>query len=72
MFMVCDTNSGRYCTYVDAYTSKQQQISVHAKCDNKEISPGCLLFIYLGLHNNYISAFTVDLVIASHNQVQGK
>ena len=30
--MVCDTKSGGYCTDVDAYTSKQQQASVRAKC----------------------------------------
>ena len=50
MFMVCDNKSGRYCIDLDAYTSKEQRVSLHAKCYNKEImSPGCLLFIYLGL-----------------------
>ena len=50
---------GRYGTDLDAYTSKQQEVCVHAKCYNKEItSRGCLLFTYLGLHTNYIAAFT--------------
>ena len=57
--MVCDTKSGRYCTDVDAYTSKEQQVVVHAKCYNKEImSLGRLLFIHLALHTIYISEFT--------------
>ena len=31
----------------------------NTKCYRKEIMPsGCLLFIYLGLHTNCISAFT--------------
>ena len=59
MFMICDTKGGRYCTDLDAYTSKQQKFPVHAKCYYKEImSPGCLLFINLGLYTDYISAFT--------------
>ena len=59
MFMVCDTESGRYCTDLDAYISKKQKVPINAKCYRKEImSPGCLLFIYLGLHANYIYAFT--------------
>ena len=59
MFKVCGTKSGRYCTDLDAYISKKQKVPVKAKCYCKEIiSPGCLLFIYLGLHTNYISAFT--------------
>ena len=46
MFMVCDFKSGRYYTDLDAYTSKQQKVPVHAKCYHKEImSPECLLFI---------------------------
>ena len=32
MFMICDTESGRYCTAVDAYISKKQKVSVNAKC----------------------------------------
>ena len=57
--MVCGTQSGRYCPDMDAYISKIQKVSVNAKCYRKEImSPGCLLFIYLGLPTNYISAFT--------------
>ena len=40
-------------------SAKKQKVPVNAKCYRKEImSPGCLLFIYLGLHTNYISAFT--------------
>ena len=59
MFMVCGTKSGRNCTELDAYTSEQQKVVVNAKCYHKKItSAGCLLFTYLGLHTNYISAFT--------------
>ena len=59
MFMVCGTKSERYCTDLDAYISKKQKVTVNAKYYPEEImSPGCLLFIYLGLHTNYISAFT--------------
>ena len=59
MFMACGTKSGRYCTDLDAHISKKQKVPIIAKCYRKEImSPGCLLFIYLGLHTNYISAFT--------------
>ena len=59
MFMVCDSESGRYYNDLDAYTSKHQKIPVHAKCCHKEIiSPGCLLFIYLGLYTDHASAFT--------------
>ena len=70
---VCDTKSGRYYTDLNAYTSKQQ-VSVHAKCYSKEItSPRCLLLIYLGLPIPITFLhFLVDLVIASHNWVQGK
>ena len=40
-------------------SAKKQNVPVNAKCYRKEImSPRCLLFIYLGLHTNYISAFT--------------
>ena len=59
MFKVCGTKSGRYCTDLDAYISKKQKVAVNAKCYRKEIlSSRCLLFIYLGLHVDYISAFT--------------
>ena len=60
MFMVCGAKRGRYCTDLNAYMSKnKQKVYVNAKCYHKEImSPGCLLFIYLGLHTNYIFAFT--------------
>ena len=38
---------------------KQQNVPINAKCYLKEImSSRCLLFIYLGLHTDYISAFT--------------
>ena len=38
---------------------KKKNVPVNAKCYLKEIkSSRCLLFIYLGLHTNYISAFT--------------
>ena len=36
MCMVCETKNGGYCTDVDAYTIKQQQVSVRAKCYNKK------------------------------------
>ena len=37
---------------------QKQNVPVNAKCYLKEImSSRCLLFIYLGLHTNYISAF---------------
>ena len=59
MFNVCGAKSGRYCTDLDAYISKKSKKSlVNAKCYRKEImSSRCLLFIYLGLHTDYISAF---------------
>ena len=38
---------------------KKQNVPVNAKCYLKEImSSRCLLFIYQGLHTDYISAFT--------------
>ena len=37
IFMVCDTKSGRYCTDLNAYTSKQQKVVVHADCYHKEM-----------------------------------
>ena len=59
MFKVCGTKNERYCTYLYAYISKKQKISVNAKCYHKEImSSRCLLYIYLGLHTAYISAST--------------
>ena len=55
MFKVCGIKSGRYCTDLDAY----KKSLVNAKCYRKEImSSRCLLFIYVGLHTDYISAFT--------------
>ena len=61
MFKVCGTKSRRYCTDLDAYISKKQIVPVNAKCYPKEImSSRCLLFIYLGLQSDYISAFTFD------------
>ena len=73
--MVCDTKSGRYSTDLDVYnyTSKKQQASVHAKRYNEEImSPGCfLLFIWVYMPNICLHSL-VDLVLASHSQVQGK
>ena len=40
-------------------SAKKQKVPVNAKCYRKEImSSRCLLFIYLGLQTNYISAFT--------------
>ena len=39
--------------------NKKQNVPVNAKCYLKEImSSRCLLFIYLGLHADYISEFT--------------
>ena len=59
MFKVSGTKSGRYCTDLDTYISKKQKAPVSAKCYRKEImSSRCILFIYLGLHTDYISAFT--------------
>ena len=59
MFKVCGTKSERYCADLDAYISKKQKVSVNAKCYRKEIMfSRCLLFIYLGLNTDYISAFT--------------
>ena len=59
MFEVCGPKSGRYCTDLDTYISKKQKVPVNAKCFRKEImSSRCLLFFYLGLHTDYISAFT--------------
>ena len=62
MFKVCGTISRSYCIDLDAYISKKKQkqnVPVNAKCYLKEImSSRRLLFIYLGLHTNYISAFT--------------
>ena len=40
-------------------SAKNKKSFVHAKCYIKEImSSRCLLFIYQGLHTDYISAFT--------------
>ena len=40
-------------------SAKKQKVPVNAKSYRKEImSSKCLLFIYLGLHTDYISAFT--------------
>ena len=59
MFKVCGTKSERYCTDLDAYISKKQKVLVNAECYRKEImSSRCLLFIYVGQHTDYISAFT--------------
>ena len=42
-----------------AKKTRKQNVPVNAKCYLKEImSSRCLLFIYLGLHTDYISAFT--------------
>ena len=44
---------------VDAYISKKQKVLANAKCYRKEImSSRCFLFIYVGLHTDYISEFT--------------
>ena len=61
MFKVCGTKRGRYCTDLDAYISKKkhEKSLANAKCYRKEImSSRYLLFIYVGLHTDYISAFT--------------
>ena len=53
MFKVCGTKSGRYCA------DKKQKVPVNAKCCRKEIMfSRCLLFIYLGLNTDYITAFS--------------
>ena len=40
-------------------SAKNKKSFVNANCYRKEImSSRCLLFIYVGLHNDYISAFT--------------
>ena len=53
--MVCGTKSGRYCTDLDAYIRLKQKVPTNEKCYRKEImSPGCLPFIFLGLHTNYV------------------
>ena len=40
-------------------SAKNKKSLVNAKCYRKEImSSKCLLFIYVGLHTHYISAFT--------------
>ena len=40
-------------------SAKNKNSIVNAKCYRKEImSSRCLLFIYVGLHTDYISAFT--------------
>ena len=71
MFVVCDIKSGIYRDNLDAYTSKQLKVLVHAKCYHLEIMyPGYLLFIYLSLHTSYIFLHAlVDLVITSCNHV---
>ena len=60
MFKVCGIKRGRYCTDLDAYISKKQNVPANAKCYRKErMSSRCLLFIiYLVLYTDYISAFT--------------
>ena len=68
MFMVCDTKSGRYCTDLDTNTSKQKQVSVHAKCSNKKkLSPFYLSF---STYQLYFYIYFADLVVASHSQDQ--
>ena len=58
MFMVCGTKSERYCTDLEAYARKRQQVSVNAKCYNKEIqSPN-----YLS-GSNYQLNFWIHLLI---------
>ena len=45
--------------YLDTYISKKRKVPANAKCYRKEIMfSRCLLFIYLDLNTNYISAFT--------------
>ena len=62
MFKVCGTKSDRHFINLDAYISKKQKVPVNAKCYRKEImSSRCLLFIYLGLHTDYISALLIWL-----------
>ena len=40
-------------------SAKNKKSLVNAKCYGKEIiSSRCVLFIYVGLHTDYISAFT--------------
>ena len=40
-------------------SAKNKKSLVNAKCYRKEImSSRCLLFVYVGLHTDYISAFT--------------
>ena len=40
-------------------SAEKQKVPLNAKCYHKKIMPpGCLLFIYLRLYTNYISAFT--------------
>ena len=40
-------------------SAKNKKSLVNAKCYRKEVrSSRCLLFIYVGLHTDYISAFT--------------
>ena len=40
-------------------SAKNRKSLLNAKCYHQEImSPRCLLFIYVGLHTDYISAFT--------------
>ena len=59
MFKVCGTKNRRYCIDLNAYISKKTKRPCKCKCYLKEImSSRCLLFIYLGLHTDYISAFT--------------
>ena len=58
-FKLCGTKSERYCTDQDAYISRKQKVPVNVKCYRKEIMfSRCLLFIYLDLHTDYISAST--------------
>ena len=65
MFMACDTKSDRYCTDLDDYNRKNQQVSVHAKCYNKEImSPTYLSESTYQIKFLYSLA---DLVKVSHN-----
>ena len=66
-------------TLIWMHISKQQEVSVNTKCYRKEILfSRCLLFIYLGLNTDYISApiiflhSLVDMVTASHNHLQGQ
>ena len=54
MFMVCGTKSQRNRTKLDAYTSKMQNVIIR----KKRLLDISYLFIYLGLHTNYISTFT--------------